>query len=73
MAKKYYTITMPLTGIVSKEVEAESEEEALKIFHEDLTIDDIQEWETCEHIVQGNVFYGIQNTMEIEEGDEVEE
>ena len=63
-----YRITMPITGYVYKEVEADNEDEALaKFYSEDIISDDIEEWDTVEHIVTGNVFHGCINDVEIEE------
>lgn len=41
MAKREYHIEMPLTGMASGTVIAESEEEAIRIFAEECTIDDV--------------------------------
>ena len=73
---KEYEVLIPLTGYVSVIVEAESSEEAKdKAFVEDFYIDlksesnnvQLQEFETHEHIVRGNVFYGTLNEIEVEE------
>lgn len=65
---KRYRIIMPVTGVIVQEVQAENEEDALVAFENlELTTDDIVEWEFTEKIIRGNVFYGIQNDMEIEE------
>ena len=74
-----YGITMPFTGIIYREIEAESEEEALAKFNEETTFPtpkrdmvtdgEIVDWNICENIVEGNVFYGVQNSYEIEEID----
>lgn len=66
---KAYTITMPVTGIMVKTVEAETVEEAIEKFCDEITVNDLEQWEVHEEIVKGNVFYGVQNTMEIEEFD----
>lgn len=65
---KVYGVSMPITGFVYVEVEAESEEDAKKAFYEqEITVSDVEEWDTCEEITRGNVFCGIINSMEIEE------
>ncbi len=64
--KKEYTIRMPFTGVAIKTIEAETEEEAIEKFHDGVTSDDFEQWDCIEEIVGGNVFYGIQNEMEIE-------
>jgi hypothetical protein len=63
---KEYTIRMPFTGVVTRAVEADTEEEAIKKFMMEVSLDDIETWEPCRQIVKGNVFYGVQNTTEIE-------
>lgn len=63
---KEYIIKMPVTGLLVRTVNANSEEEAIEKFHNEVTIDDIETWESHEQIVKGNVFYGVQNEMEIE-------
>ena len=70
---KTYNITLPITGIIYKTVEAESEEKAIALAIDESTIDDIEEWEIHLKIVSGNVFYGIQNEMEIEVEDDGED
>jgi len=65
--KKLYLISMPITGIMYMEVEADSQEKALEEFHENVTIDNLVEWECTDKIVGGNVFYGMQNELNIEE------
>ncbi|AGH31861.1 hypothetical protein VPIG_00003 [Vibrio phage PWH3a-P1] len=66
---KNYEVLVPITGYIIVEVEADNEKEAIeKAFESDeLNIDNINEWDTHEAIVQGNVFYGIQNEIEVEE------
>lgn len=65
---KTFRITVPVTGTITKEIEAENEEKALIAFEElDLSPEDISEWDWTEQIVRGNVFYGILNEMEIDE------
>jgi len=72
MAK--YSVLIPCTLSVDVTVEADSEEEALsKALDVDFSvkIDDgadkamIHEFEAHEEIVKGNVFYGVQNEIEV--------
>lgn len=64
---KEYSILMPITGTIYKEVQANSEEEALEKFYQlETSADDIEAWDMHEHIVKGNVFYGELNSVEIE-------
>lgn len=72
---KTYGVTLPVTGILYVEVEAENENDAIdKAMEADVTIDDIQEWESHRQIVQGNVFHGHTNNADAEYlgGDEEE-
>ena len=72
MSKKTYLVIMPITGTVVKEVVAESEEKAIEqMFSGDLDISekDINEWEMCPQIVEGNIFHGMQNEVDVEEED----
>lgn len=63
-----YAISMPITGFIYSEVEADSEEEAKEKFYQlEHTTDDIEEWDMHEHITQGNIFFGELNDVEIEE------
>jgi hypothetical protein len=71
---KNYQITMPFTGYAVRTIEANSKEEALQQFNDDtiMSVDlnggnvEHIEWDFTRTIVQGNVFYGIQNEMDIE-------
>ena len=69
-----YSVLIPCTLSVDVTVKADSEEEALsKAFDVDFSvkIDDgadkatIHEFEAHEEIVKGNVFYGVQNEVEV--------
>jgi hypothetical protein len=63
-----YAISMPITGFIYKEVEADSEEQAKEKFHQlELKTDDIEDWEIHNHVTQGNMFYGMLNDVDIEE------
>lgn len=65
MAKKTYSVTLPITGYLVTEVEAESEDEAIKVALEsDLEADMIESWEACKAVVTGNVFHGQMNEAE---------
>lgn len=77
MSKRVYEIRMPFTGLAYREIEAESEEQALEIFNNDSTFPvfkttaesdvEIMKIEMTDQIVRGNVFYGVQNQLEIED------
>ncbi len=65
---KTYGVTLPITGTVYVEVEAESEDDAIeKALESEVDSDDIESWETHRKIVQGNVFYGGQNEADAQE------
>lgn len=75
---KTYNVTIPVSMTLTFTVEAESEEQAVdKAFEAGVCLKasgeecspEIAEWEMHEHITQGNVFYGVQNSIEIEESD----
>lgn len=68
MATKRYGVTLPITGTVYVEVEADSEEAAIEaaLNSDDLTGDAIESWEATDRIVKGNVFYGVQNEAHAE-------
>lgn len=73
---KEYEITMPFTGVATLFVEAASKDEALEKFYDEtgkLRVTgndnvDIQ-WEFTNNVTKGNVFYGMQNDMEIIENE----
>lgn len=67
-----FNVTIPITGVYSALVQADSEEEAIDRAlsleygnleeESDPTYDgDSVEWDVCRHIVTGNVFHGRQN------------
>lgn len=66
MAK--YTVTLPFTGSLSVDVEAESKDAAIDAAFNlvDVTIKDgetsfVDEWETHREVTRGNVFSGVLN------------
>lgn len=68
---KKYSVTVPITGIIFTEVEAESEEGAIdKALEAAYTFEDISEWDTCRQIVRGNIFYGHTNEAEADQLEE---
>ena len=62
-----YGVSIPLTGWVYLEVEAENEEEALDKAWDKATLDDMVEWEFTKHICRGNVLDVVLNEAEVEE------
>ena len=68
---KQFGVTLPLTGYIYLEVEAEDEQDAIEkaMSSDQVKIDNIEEWEACRQIVEGNVFHGLRNTAEAEDID----
>lgn len=69
---KRWGVTLPITGSIYIEVEAESEKAAIDaalVADPGPWSDDLQ-WETHRRVVEGNVFYGTQNKAEAQEIDE---
>ena len=61
-----YSVLVPFTGSMLVEVEADSAADAKRAaFEVEFDIDSVQEVDLHEHVVQGNVFYGILNSMEV--------
>lgn len=73
--KKLYTVKVPIVAVCYVEVEAENEQEAIgkAMESDDLTLENVDEWEALEHIVQGNVIYTYNGDVEIESVEEIEE
>lgn len=62
---KRWSVAVPFTGVIYVEVDADDEESAINagLNEASLTdkrghINDAIEWESCRHVVRGNVFYG---------------
>lgn len=66
-----YLVTLPLTGTISVEVDAEDEESAITaaLASEDVIVTNIEEWEVHRQICRGNVLYASQNEAEVREID----
>lgn len=68
---KTWNVSLPFTGYVVVEVEAENEREAIEAaLNGEVTTDDIEQWEVVKEIVQGNVFFGMRNRAEAEPVDD---
>lgn len=69
MTKYNYEIVLPITGRVLVTVDSDaplSKEEAIEAaFSSEITTDDIEEWDVCEKVVEGNVCYAIQWYAEV--------
>jgi len=65
---KTYQVTLPITGIICTEVEAESPKDAIeRAMEKELTTEDIAEWDAVKVIVDGNCFRGHTNKASAEE------
>lgn len=59
---KKWEVSLPISGYVCVEVEAEDEESAIEAaFMSDITTKDIEEWETHHQIARGNVCSAVLN------------
>lgn len=70
---KLYTVKVPIVGACYVEVEAENESEAIEkaMDSEDLTLDNIEEWEPLEKVVEGNVVYTYHTEAEVVNEEEI--
>lgn len=61
-------VSVPLTGVAYVELEVEdnaTEDEILDMAYDEITLENIEEWELTDRICRGNIFYGVMNTYEI--------
>lgn len=68
-AKKKWLVTIPIAGELVREVEAESEEEAIEEALAQPHEPGEETWETFTKLVEGNVFYGSCDKVSAEEID----
>lgn len=61
-----YLVSVPISGVAIVEVDALTETGAKKQALETVTLDNVEEWQAVSHIVQGIIFYGLQNEIEVE-------
>lgn len=61
-----YSVTVPFTGYAVVDVEAPTEAEAIDKALGEVSLDDIEEWETHEQITEGNVCHAARNRAEAE-------
>lgn len=54
---KTYTVTLPIAGHAYVTVEAEDEKQAIEKALEEVTIENIEDWQAMETFNQGNVLY----------------
>ncbi len=64
---KTYAVTVPFTGTMFIEVQAENEDDAIETALSEVTSEHIEGWNAVRKIVQGNVFHGEQNDASAEE------
>jgi hypothetical protein len=63
-----YSVQLPVTGYIIKEVEAANEAAAIEAALElPATADEIEEWQTHKQVTQGNVCYAVLNDANAEE------
>ena len=61
-----YSVLVPFTGSMFVEVEADNPEDAKEAaFKAEFDIDSVHELEFHDHVVRGNVFYGVKNSIEV--------
>lgn len=72
---KKYTVKVPIVAVCYIGVQAEDEREAIdKAFEsDDLTLENVEEWEALEHITTGNVIHTYHNKAEVVKEEEIEE
>jgi len=63
---KTYGITIPIAGMAYIQIETNSEKEAIEKAFNDITNENIEEWECFEHISQGNVLYAPYNDITVD-------
>ena len=62
-----YGVSLPFTGYVYVEVEAENKKEALEQAQDNATLNDMCEWEFTEKVCSGHVSYAVLTEAEVEE------
>jgi nicotinate-nucleotide pyrophosphorylase len=69
---KTYGVSLPISGTVYIEVEAEDEDDAIEkaLISDQCVLDNIETWEAHRQITQGNFFYGTRNEAEAEPVDD---
>jgi len=64
--KKYY-VSIPITGKLVIEVDAESKEDAIESAFQQADLKHLEEWEAHTEVCKGNVFYGVLSKVDVEE------
>lgn len=65
-----YLVQVPITGYAEIEVEAENKEEAVSRAMQNVTFDDVAEWEVHREVCKGNVCYALLGRVDVEEVEE---
>ena len=71
--KHTYYVDVPIVARANVSVDAESEEEAIRMALEEVTLDDIEEWEAHKVIVEGNFYHGNINEVRVEDAGEADD
>lgn len=72
---KKYTVKVPIVAVCYVEVKAENEKDAIKeaLNSEDLTLENVEEWDAYRIIAEGNCLNTSNNRAEIVDEEEIEE
>lgn len=72
---KRYTVQVPIVAVCYVDVEAESENEAIDnaLNSEDLSLENVEEWDAYRIIVEGNCLHTSYNRAEIVSEEDIEE
>lgn len=64
-----YTVKVPIVAVCYVVVEADNKQEAIKkaFDSDELTLDNVEEWEALEHIVEGNVIKTYNSDIKVRE------
>ena len=67
-----YTVKVPIVAVCYVDVEADNAKEAVDkaMESDDLSLDNVDEWEALEHISEGNVLHTYHNDVEVYEKEE---
>lgn len=60
-----YVVRVPITACAEVFVEAESKEEAIQKAFEEVTLDDIEEWDAHREVCEGNVCRAVLSRIEV--------
>lgn len=63
---KTWDLTIPITGRLAVQVEAETEQEAVEIAVSNAALSDLIEWQAHDEISRGNFFFGLQQKYSVD-------